>query len=221
MATTNWMRIVRTGECLNVEFKQQAPKLERLSKTFSAFANSSGGYVFFGVNDRGEISGLEHPQGTRDIVHKVAQFHCEPPVETEVLDWEPLKGSPVLIVYIPEAPDKPVYAINPNNRRDAWPFFRSDKENLPMDKMSMKTMRNLKALPLEEGLKNLDRHGIKILNMLRDNPRITLGRLAKSANISNGRAKKIMIQLEQFGWVFSYFNETKREFSLTIPWKKR
>lgn len=49
MAILNWMRIVRGGECLNVEFKRQAPKLERLSKTFSAFANSSGGYVFLAL----------------------------------------------------------------------------------------------------------------------------------------------------------------------------
>lgn len=215
------MRLVRSGESLNVEFKRQAPKLERLSKTFSAFANSSGGYVFFGVTDRGDVCGLDHPEGTRDLIQQVAQFHCDPPIEPEIIPWEPLKGSQVLIAHIPEASDKPVYAVNPQNRKDAWPFFRSDKENLPMDHMTMKTMRKLPAVPIEEGLAELDRHGIRLMNMLGDQSRLTLGRLAKSANISSGRAKKIMVQLEQFGWVYSYFNETRREFSRTIPWKKR
>lgn len=221
MGTTNWMRMVRSGEGLNVEFKRQAPKLERLSKTFSAFANSSGGYVFFGVTDNGDVCGLDHPTGTRDLATQVAEFHCDPILELEFTLWEPVKGSVVLIVYIGESSQKPVFAVNPNNRKDAWPFFRSDKENLPMDKQSLKTMRNVDALPIEEGIGTLDRHGIKIMNMLRDQPRSTLGRLAKSANISSGRAKKILVQLEQFGWVYSYFNESRREFSLAIPWKKR
>lgn len=221
MAGPNWMRMVRGGESLNVEFKRQAPKLERLSKTFSAFSNSSGGYVFFGVEDSGEIRGLDHLSGTQDLALKVAQFHCEPPIDVKFHTWEPIKGAQVLIVKIDEAELKPVYAINPQDRRDAWPFFRSDKENLPMDKQSMKTMRNLDAIPLEEGMAALDRHGIKILNTLGECPRQTLGRLAKSANISSARAKKIMVQLEQNGWVYSFFNEKRREFSLAIPWKKR
>jgi len=221
MAKPNWMRLVRSGECLNVEFKRQPPKLERLSRSFSAFANSSGGHIFFGVTDSGDILGLDSPKGTRELVQQVGQFYCDPPLQLEMQDWEPIRGSQVLIVTIPEASEKPVYAVNPHNNKDAWPFFRSHKENLPMDRQSLKTMRNLKALPIKEGIRDLDRHGIKILNILGDHPRVTLGRLAKGTNISNHRAKKIMVQLEQFGWVYSYFNEKRREFSLAIPWKKQ
>ena len=221
MGKPNWMALVKSGECLNVEFKRQAPKLERLSRSFSAFANSSGGYIFFGIADSGDILGLDHPQGTRDLVQQVGQFYCDPPIQPEVQEWEPIRGSQVLVVNIPEAPEKPVYAVNPHNTKDAWPFFRSYKENLPMDRQSLKTMRNLRALPMEEGIPQLDRHGIKMLNILGDHPRATLARLAKGTNISSHRAKKIMVQLEQFGWVYSYFNEKRREFSLAIPWKKR
>ena len=221
MGKPNWMRLVRSGESLNVEFKRQAPKLERLSRSFSAFANSSGGHIFFGIADSGDIVGLDSLKGTRELVQQVGQFYCDPPIQPTISDWEPIRGSQILIVTIPEAIEKPVYAINPHNPKDAWPFFRSYKENLPMDRQSLKTMRNLQALPVKEGLKELDRHGIKILNILGENPRVTLAKLAKGSNISSHRAKKIMVQLEQFGWVYSYFNEKRREFSLAIPWNKQ
>ena len=34
-------------------------------------------------------------------------------------------------VTIPEAEVKPVYAVAPNNPKDAWPYFRSGSETCP------------------------------------------------------------------------------------------
>ena len=216
-----WMRMVRGGECLTVEFKRQIPKLERLAKSLSAFSNSTGGTLFFGVDDEGEILGLKNLNGTRSLVEQVAQFHCKPEVEFQAHHWQPVGGTDILVVEIPEANLKPVYAVSPNNEKDAWPFFRSESENLPLDKKSLKTMKRNLSTPLEQDINSLDRHGIQMLNHLHDTPRRTINQLAKSANISAHRAKKIMVRLEQNGWVHGFFNEKRREYSLVISWKKR
>lgn len=214
--------MVRSGESLNVEFKVRLPKLERLAKSFSAFSNSSGGTIFFGVDDDGVVQGLENPGGTKEFVETVAQFHCDPPVVPTIENWEPIRGQFVLVVTIPESDQKPVHAINPKNEKDSWPFFRSDKENLPLDKQSLRTMRAKTAIEINpDELEELDRHSMNILNKLQEKPRQTIGQLAKSTNISTHRAKKIMVNLERKGWIHSFFNEKRREYSLAVPWKRK
>ncbi|MDJ0835981.1 MAG: putative DNA binding domain-containing protein [Acidobacteriota bacterium] len=221
MAKKDWMRMVKSGECLTVEFKRQVPKLERLARTFSAFSNSSGGTVFFGVNDDCEVVGLESVNGTRELVEQVSQFHCNPAIRLKMTVW-PVLGMEVLVVEVPEAHEKPVYAVAPNNPKDTWPFFRSGKENLPLDKKSIKSMRRTENSEVDEAeIARLDRHAIHMLNALNKRPRQTLNMLAKSANISPHRAKKIIVQLERNGWIHGFFNEKRREFSLVIPWKNR
>ena len=221
MKKKDWSKMIRGGESLTVEFQAKVPKLSRLSRSFSAFSNSSGGYVFFGIQDDGKIIGLDSPEGTRNLAEQVSQFHCDPPAPMTCHLWEPLPRIKVLVAEIPEAQLKPVHAVSPNNRKDSWPFFRSDKENLPLDKKSIKTMRRKESIEIEDDLDVLDRHSIRILNHLHDNPGQTLNMLGRCANISPHRAKKILVHLEKNGWIHSFFNEKRREFSLVIPWKKR
>ena len=214
--------MVRGGESLTVEFKRQAPKLERLARSVSAFSNSSGGTLFFGVDDEGNMVGSDHLEGTADLIKQVAGFHCDPPVEVTMDIWEPAPSTKILVVEVPEAANKPIYAANPRKQADRWPYFRSDKENLPLDKKSIKAMRHmLEDADVDAEADKLDRHSILILNRLVDTPRQTVPQLARAINIGTHRAKKMMVHLEQLGWVHSFFNEKRREYSLTIPWKKR
>lgn len=221
MNALEWICMVRAGEGLKVEFKRQVPKLDRLAKSFSAFSNSSGGYIFFGVEDDGEVTGLEHLEGTGDLVEQVGQFYCRPSVRPRLEVWQYLPGIKVLVVEIAEAEEKPIFAINPHDEKDAWPFFRSDQENLPLDKKSLKTMRRKPSIAVESDWRNLDRHALHMLDFLSEHPRQTINKLAKSCNISSHRAKKIVVHLEQNGWIHGFFNEKRREYSLAIPWRKR
>lgn len=222
MSKKEWLRMVKAGENLTVEYKRQVPKLERLARSFSAFSNSSGGTVFFGVEDDGTMVGLESVEGTRDLIEQVAQFHCDPIADIKMTDWHPLPGITVLVVQVREANLKPVYAVAPNNPDDRWPFFRSDAENLPLDRKSLKAMRHFQAQEVdEEEINKLDRHSLTMLNHLSENPRQTINQLAKSANIGAHRAKRIIVTLEKNGWIHGYFNEKRREYSLVIPWKHR
>ena len=221
MAKKEWLRMTRGGESLTVEFKRQMPKMERLSRSFSAFSNSSGGTMFFGVDDDCQIVGLDNIKGTQDLVEQVCQFHCRPAIDPKMTHWSVL-GMDVLVVEIPESDQKPLYAISPNNQKDAWPFFRSDKENLPLDKKSIKSMRRVANIEVEQDeIDRLDKHAVHLLNVLNNKPRQTLNMLAKSANISPHRAKKFIVVLERNGWIHSFFNEKRREYSLVIPWKNK
>ncbi len=220
MKYQEWNRMLRAGESLKVEFKRQLPKRYRLARSFSAFANSAGGTFFFGVEDDGTPVGLESVAGTREQVEQVAAFYCEPQVELKSYEWEIVRGVKLLVVEVSEAELKPVYASNPQDPKDAWPFFRSNRENLALDKKSLKTMAHGPSDPVQDEIDDLDRHTLAILKKLNSSPRQTINELAKCANISAHRAKKIMVQLERRGWVHCFFNEKRREYSLAIPWTK-
>lgn len=217
----SWSEQLRRGESVQIEFKRRCPKLNRLARTFSAFSNSSGGTLFFGVDDNGEIVGLEHLSGTLELVEQVSQFYCNPPIAVTKEVWEPLKGIEVLVVTVPEAEDKPIHALDPNHPKDSWPYFRSDKENLPLDKKSLKTMTRALSVPVPDDVDQLDKSERRIMDTLSLHPRQTLGQIAKGLNISTNRAKKIMVGLERRGWLHAYFNEKRREYSLAIEWRRK
>lgn len=216
----NYDRMVRAGEGLQVEFKSQMPQLHRMAKTFSAFANSSGGYIFFGVSDDGQLAGLNQVEGTQELAEQVANFHCDPRQRIELEVWRPVPGIQILVVFVPESDNKPVYAVNPHQTKDAWPYFRSSKENLPIDKKSLKAMRKIAAVDPED-LGEIDPIQVRIMNFLNEKPRRTLSQIGKSLNMGDQRIKKVLVELERNGWVNGFFNEKRREFSVAIPWKRR
>lgn len=215
------LKVLRLGESLQVEFKRQMPKLSRLAKTFSAFSNSSGGRIFFGVDDQGKVTPLENVEGTMELAQKVSQFYCKPPIDIQCQVITTSPGEQILIVDVEENDTKPVMATDPKHQDDAWPYFRSGAENLPMDRKSLRAMRRIRSSNLDADFEKMTRHEQNIIEMLSREPRRTINQLARSSNIGSHRAKKIVVELEKNGWVYSFFNEKKREYSLAVPWKKK
>ncbi|MHB1254495.1 MAG: AlbA family DNA-binding domain-containing protein, partial [Candidatus Humimicrobiaceae bacterium] len=52
--------LINGGESKTVEFKEDFPQKNQISKTACAFANRAGGYIVIGVNDRGGVKGLSN-----------------------------------------------------------------------------------------------------------------------------------------------------------------
>ena len=67
--------LINGGESKTVEFKEDFPQKNQISKTVCAFANRAGGYIVVGVNDRGDVKGLsndlldEYLDRVSNIVH--------------------------------------------------------------------------------------------------------------------------------------------------------
>ena len=58
------------AECSAYDFKEMVErrKVKSWLKSVSAFANTDGGSLFYGVNDDGVIVGLENPQDDADFI---------------------------------------------------------------------------------------------------------------------------------------------------------
>jgi ATP-dependent DNA helicase RecG len=70
--------IIQAGESYQVEFKRNVNS--DISKEVVAFANSSGGRIFVGIDDDGTIPGIALTNELKARVQTMAR-DCDPPVD--------------------------------------------------------------------------------------------------------------------------------------------
>ena len=109
MQTTDMMQqgleaIIQAGESYQVEFKRNVNS--DISREFVAFANSSGGRIFIGIDDDGTTPGIALTNELKARVQSIAR-DCDPPVNVELETF-----NNILIVHIPEGANKPYRCTN-------------------------------------------------------------------------------------------------------------
>ena len=57
-------------------------------KSVSAFANTDGGSLFYGVNDEGEIVGLKNVQADADLISEMIKAKLDPVPEVQLIPIE-------------------------------------------------------------------------------------------------------------------------------------
>ena len=78
------------AECSTYDFKEmlERKKVKSWLKSVSAFANTDGGSLFYGVNDDGVIVGLEHPQSDADFISETIKARLDPVPEVQLIPIE-------------------------------------------------------------------------------------------------------------------------------------
>lgn len=118
MLKTELLEIIANGENSGVEFKRDDIRPEQLAKEVVAFANLLGGRILLGVEDDGQIGGLQKSDAQewvlnifRDKVHpQIVPFYEEITLED---------GKRVGIVTISQGVSKP-YVLRHNNREEIY-----------------------------------------------------------------------------------------------------
>jgi len=74
------------AECSAYDFKEmlERKKVKSWLKSVSAFANTDGGSLFYGVNDDGVIVGLENPQADADFISEMIKARLDPVPEVQL-----------------------------------------------------------------------------------------------------------------------------------------
>jgi ATP-dependent DNA helicase RecG len=82
----NLSETIAQGENKTLEFKERMPSNESIAKTVVAFANTSGGRLIVGVNDRREVVGLEDVDifDLQDRITSVIFDRCHPTILPEI-----------------------------------------------------------------------------------------------------------------------------------------
>ena len=92
-------QLVKQGESDRLEFKKTTGQRTAAAKTVCAMLNSMGGFVIFGVTDKGENAGQQVSAKTlEDISNEIRNI--EPPAFPDIETISLKSGKTVIIIHI-------------------------------------------------------------------------------------------------------------------------
>ncbi len=116
-------------ESQTVELKESLSQLDDALKSICAFLNHKGGSVYFGVNDKGKIIGLEVSDKTLRKISQQIHSRIKPEIAPEIKEAKEM-GKSIIKVRIPEGSNKP-YFLN----GIAYKRVGTEKRAIPPDEL--------------------------------------------------------------------------------------
>jgi len=219
MDLSDLKRYVSLGEGQHVEFKRRMPRPERLAKEVIAFANASGGRLFLGVDDSGEIVGL------RDVVEEefglieALHAHVDPPIPIHLERVRITPKREVLVVDVPGSPEKPHFLIAPGAVNGAAvpepapsAYVRVGASSVEASREAVRLMRHERDprdVRFEFGEKER-----KLMRYLDRHERISVEAFARLANIPRRRASQTLVLLAKANVLRLHVDEREDYFTL-------
>ena len=129
-----------TGETYNLDFKEASWSLPKdVWETYSAFANTTGGYIIFGVKEKPSIEAVGVVDPERIVKELCDQANNKEKVSHNIIEdknirHEKIDGKTIIIIYIPELrmSQKPLYLSNNLKktyiRRNSGDYIASEGE---------------------------------------------------------------------------------------------
>ncbi len=156
----NIIEIIKKGESERVEFKESLAEIKEILQTIVAFANSKGGIILIGVNDNGEIKGVNIGKNTvEDLVVKI-ENSISPKIFPEV-SMVTVEGKRIIKISVEEGKNKPYFLRGKC-------FKRVGKNNIKMsgDEIKKVIEEKIKAWELVErrlvgNLNDIDKEKVK------------------------------------------------------------
>jgi len=122
----NLKEMILMGESDALEFKESTGEWKEIIKTVSAFANTKGGIIFVGINDKKKVSGIQIGENTiEDLANKIKENtdpKIFPHITRKIID-----GKSIIIVEVKESSDHLILAFG-------RPFKRVGKSTVRMSK---------------------------------------------------------------------------------------
>lgn len=118
------------AECTAYDFKLMLEERKPKSwlKSVSAFANGTGGSLFFGINDGGEVMGLDDMQHVCEAISSKIRDYMDPLPEVEIIPLKADNGRDVLQLKVCAGIYTPYYYVGDGQR---VAFVRVGDESLP------------------------------------------------------------------------------------------
>ena len=76
--------LIINGESQNVEFKLAASSAKDLAREIVAFANTCGGTIIIGVDDKGKTIGVSDFKATEQVITNALSHNCQPAIPAAI-----------------------------------------------------------------------------------------------------------------------------------------
>lgn len=209
--------LVAAGENGQTEFKRLVHSPSKIAKPITAFANTEGGIILVGVDDDRRIVGIHSEKETLEVLHEALSLHIDPEPEID-FHVEEFKRRLVLMVLVPESPDKPHYHIehstDPVTRKpltERRVYTREGNRNRALcdDRI---TLMQSKKTPLKLSFGEEEK---MLLSYLQKHRQITAEEYSAMAGITLRNARDTLVALVRSGTVV-LLSERKRSY-YTLP----
>ena len=181
--------LIEQGEHARLEFKRSISSAQRIARTLTAFANTSGGTLLVGVADDGRILGVGSEFKEVHKIEEATDRLIEPALTVSYETLAP-DGRTVLIITVPESDEKPHYLVDAVGKRTL--YVRVKDKSTPTSTIITATDTATSELIKSPTARTL-------IQYLRKNETITADKFGKLVNISDYRAGKLLRQLAERG----------------------
>lgn len=137
MTTEEWKDRISRGETTTLQFKQTWSDNNAVAREMIVFANSKGGTIVFGVEDKvGKIEGLTY-EDIQNLSKKAANTANENVLPTLYITTETIQidDKPLLLIHIPQGINKPYKTLQGDIYVKQGPDKRRVKENTEILRM--------------------------------------------------------------------------------------
>ncbi|MEM6360833.1 MAG: ATP-binding protein [Bacteroidota bacterium] len=185
-------KLIAQGEGETIEFKRKVAHPDKIVKELVAFANTSGGHLFIGVNDDGSIPGVRFPEDEIFALNKAIEQYCRPTPEFQI-DTVHLSEKKSLVRYFVPSGQKRLYTLSSENEKHRLAYVRYADKSIKASREVQEILRR------RHQNKNIKFHfGDKeklLMEYLEHQKIITLDEYRKRANLNYYKASKTLIIL--------------------------
>lgn len=103
-------KIIQNGENSYIEFKEENIRAKELAEEIVAFSNSEGGVILLGVDDEGNIKGVEEYK-IEETIMNICRNSCIPHV-VPLLEIIEVENKRIIVITVPKGCNKPYYTID-------------------------------------------------------------------------------------------------------------
>jgi len=103
--------LIQGGESDKIEFKESLSLSEPIGQTISSFSNAQGGIIIIGLNDSGEIKGVDVGENTLEKLANRIKHHTDPKIYPSI-STENIDGNEIVVIDVEESLEKPVFYRN-------------------------------------------------------------------------------------------------------------
>lgn len=201
-------RLISEGEHVHQDFKFEISDARKIAKSISAFANTEGGRLLVGVKDNGKIAGVRSEEEIY-MIEAAAQRYCQPPVDIHTYIYK-VEGKDVLEVVIDESPQKPVYALDAEERK--WAYVRIKDENILASPIHLNIWRHNRTE--EKIVVTYTPREQEVLKLLEQHQPITLNQCQRLSRMKRKQITSLLADFIRFGLVEEVFHDHTFYFRL-------
>lgn len=207
------LELIEEGENLQCEFKRHFTTPEKIAREMTAFANTKGGYMIFGVDDDREVVGVDSEKAESEMIKNAAENYCEPPLEYSI-DFIELYGKEVVVVSIPESNNKPHRLQDYENEFDinkAVVLVRVNDKSVTASKEMVRILRaNSSKLALKKY--QIGQTEKLVFEYLSKYEKISVKELSNLANISERRASRTLVKMVRANLLMIHKKDNGEEY---------